>query len=188
MSSCHDGLMLSDHWTVFLIALGSALVAAVIITAVAAFSLRLAARRAVWARRLIARSRLPFRLLLVCVLFWIAFAAYAPEFKAQDAIGHLFLILTIALGAWFVCSLAIFFEDLWLHRFRVDVPDNRVARRVRTQVLTIRRLTVVATVVIALGAVLLTFPGASAAGASLLASAGLISIIAGLAAQSTLAN
>ncbi|HEU4807669.1 MAG TPA: mechanosensitive ion channel domain-containing protein, partial [Homoserinimonas sp.] len=56
------------------------------------------------------------------------------------------------------------------------------------QVLIIRRLTVVATVVIALGAILLTFPGASAAGASLLASAGLISLIAGLAAQSTLAN
>lgn len=180
--------MLSDPWLVFLIALGCALVAAVVITAVLALSLRLAARRSVWARRLIARTRLAFRVLLATALLWVVFAAYAPEFEAQDAISHLFLVLTIAAGAWFCCSLAIFFEDLWLHKYRVDVPDNRVARRIRTQVLIIRRLTVAATVVIAFGAILLTFPGATAAGASLLASAGLISIVAGLAAQSTLAN
>jgi small-conductance mechanosensitive channel len=180
--------MVSDPWVIFFIALCCALIAAVIITAIAALSLRLAARRTLWARRLIARSRIPFRVLLVWVMFWVAFTLYAPEFRAQAAIAHLFLIVTIALSAWFACSLAIFFEDLWLHKYRVDVPDNRVARRVRTQVLIIRRLTVVTTVVIALGAILLTFPGASAAGASLLASAGLISIIAGLAAQSTLAN
>ncbi|MFC3294620.1 hypothetical protein ACFOD2_00015 [Clavibacter michiganensis subsp. insidiosus] len=45
-----------------------------------------------------------------------------------------------------------------------------------------------AIVVVAIGAILLTFPGARAAGASVLASAGLVSIVAGLAAQSTLAN
>jgi hypothetical protein len=43
-------------------------------------------------------------------------------------------------------------------------------------------------VVIAVGGILLTFPGAQAVGTSVLASAGLVSIIAGLAAQSTLAN
>jgi hypothetical protein len=96
--------------------------------------------------------------------------------------------VTIVAAAWLVCALAIFFEDLGLRRYRVDVADNRVARRVRTQVLIIRRLTVVAIVVVAIGAVLLTFPGARTAGASVLASAGLVSIVAGLAAQSTLAN
>jgi hypothetical protein len=43
-------------------------------------------------------------------------------------------------------------------------------------------------VIIGIGAILLTFPGVEAAGASVLASAGLISVIAGLAAQSTLGN
>ena len=68
------------------------------------------------------------------------------------------------------------------------MPDNRYARRVRTQVLILRRLTVVAAVVIGLGAILLTFPALQAAGASLLASAGIVGIIAGVAAQSSLAN
>jgi hypothetical protein len=87
-----------------------------------------------------------------------------------------------------VASIALFVEDLSLRRYRVDVADNRVARRARTQVLVIRRLTVMVVVVLAIGAVLLSFPGAGAIGASVLASAGVISIVAALAAQSTLGN
>lgn len=51
-----------------------------------------------------------------------------------------------------------------------------------------RRVTVAVIVVLAVGAVLLTFPAMRAAGASILASAGLLSLVAGLAAQSSLAN
>ncbi len=47
---------------------------------------------------------------------------------------------------------------------------------------------IVAAVVVGLGAILLTFPALQAAGASLLASAGVVGIIAGVAAQSTLGN
>ena len=32
----------------------------------------------------------------------------------------LFLIVTIAVAAWFACALAIFFEDLWLDKYRVE--------------------------------------------------------------------
>ena len=79
-------------------------------------------------------------------------------------------------------------EDAALQRYRIDVADNRHARRVRTQVQVLRRITVAILVLCAIAAILLTFPSARALGASLLASAGLISIVAGLAAQSSLAN
>jgi hypothetical protein len=52
----------------------------------------------------------------------------------------------------------------------------------------VRRLALVLIVVIAIGAILLTFPAVRAVGASVLASAGIASIVAGLAAQSVLAN
>jgi hypothetical protein len=42
--------------------------------------------------------------------------------------------------------------------------------------------------IVGIASILLTFPGVQAVGASVLASAGLVSIVAGLAAQSTLAN
>src|SRR5690606_19083283 len=57
-----------------------------------------------------------------------------------------------------------------------------------TQIMVLRRLTVAVLVVCAVAGVLLTFPQARAAGAGLLASAGLLSVVAGLAAQTSLAN
>jgi small-conductance mechanosensitive channel len=90
--------------------------------------------------------------------------------------------------AWLVGVVLLFLGDLALIGARTDVPDNRVARRRRTQVLILRRVTVAVVVLVTVGAVMLTFPGVRAVGASVLASAGLISVVAALAAQSTLAN
>ena len=168
-----------------------AIVVAVLITAIVGLILRSVGRRRQWPALLIARARVPFRLFIAVIALWIAVTVSLPPEVTpgwREGIHHTFLILAIATGAWFAAGLAVFVEDLGLARYRVDVPDNRYARKVRTQVLIIRRLTVVAAVVIGLGAVLLTFPALQAAGASLLASAGVIGIIAGVAAQSSLAN
>lgn len=178
-------------WPGLAIACVVAVVAAIVVTAVIGAVFRSIARRREWAALLIARARIPFRILLMVVVLWIAVAVTLPSEVPdgwRDAVHHTFLILTIAAGVWFAAALAVYVEDLGLARYRLDVPDNRYARRVRTQVLIVRRLTIVAAVVIGLGAILLTFPALQAAGASILASAGVIGIIAGVAAQSTLAN
>lgn len=164
------------------------LVAAVVITAIVAVIVRLVARRKEWARSLTRHARRPFRVLLVVVAFWIAVAITLPEPGWAPTVWHGFLILTIVAGGWFAAALVFFLEDLGLNRYRLDVPDNRVARRLRTQVLILRRVTVVGVVVITLGAILLTFPEVQTVGASVLASAGILSIIGGVAAQSTLSN
>jgi small-conductance mechanosensitive channel len=178
-------------WLPFAIACVIAVVAALVITAVIGVIVRFIARRREWARMLTSHLRIPFRLTLLDILLWIAVTITLPfqvPLPTVESVHHVFLIVTIALGAWFAAALVIFFEDLGLSRYRLDVPDNQYARRVRTQVMIIRRLTIVAAVVIALGAILLTFPGARAAGASILASAGIIGVIAGIAAQSSLGN
>jgi len=164
---------------------------AAIIALVASLILGALGRRRAWASQLARGCRVPFRVLLLVIALWVGLTIGIPfdiPLPQAEAADHVFLIVTIAAGAWFAAALVIYFEDLGLSRYRLDVPNNQYARRVRTQVLIIRRLTVVAAVVIALGAILLTFPGAQAAGASILASAGLISVIAGIAAQSTLGN
>ncbi|OUD81243.1 hypothetical protein BC477_19550 [Clavibacter michiganensis subsp. michiganensis] len=138
----------------------AAVAAALLVTAVVALVVRVVARRREWAARLVTRARRPFRVLLVVVAVWIALRASVAPGEVRDGLDHLLHVITIVATAWLVCALAIFFEDLGLSRYRVDVADNRVARRVRTQVLIIRRLTVVAIVVVAIGAILLTFPGA----------------------------
>jgi small-conductance mechanosensitive channel len=175
-----------------LVAIGFALLVTAVVALVLHLVLRAIARRERWAGVLSRRTKHPFRTALLVVLLWIAFTSSIPRnpdaYPWRDEVAHAFLIVTIATGCWLACQVAIFLEDLGLHRFRIDVPDNRQARRIRTQVLIIRRLTVAVLVIIAVGAILLTFDGVEAAGASVLASAGLISVVAGLAAQSTLGN
>ena len=173
-----------------------AVVVAVAVTAAISATVRAIARRRRWPERSLGRMRRPFRLLLVLAAAWIAVDAALPG-TVRDArhnphpnltVDHFLGVAVIAAGAWFAGSVVSFLVDINLARYRTDVRDNRAARRIRTQVLVVRRVAIAAIVVVAFAAILLSYPDARAAGASLLASAGVVSIIAGLAAQSTLGN
>jgi hypothetical protein len=96
--------------------------------------------------------------------------------------------LLVAFIAWLVAAVVLRIEDLALRRYRIDVVDNVAARRIHTQISVVRRVTIAVVAVLGAGAVLTTFPQARAAGASVLASAGLVGLVAALAAQSTLGN
>jgi small-conductance mechanosensitive channel len=175
-------------WPSFAAAVGSALVLAVAVAAIVTIPVRLIARRAGWDRRLIGKIRRPFRAVLLVVGLWIAVAASYPDKVWQLRLEHGLLIATIAASAWLVGGLLDFAFARALARYPTDVVDNRVARRVHTQISVLRRVLVVVIVILAMGAILLTFPGVQAVGTSVLASAGVVSVIAGLAAQSTLGN
>src|SRR5690606_34355963 len=78
-------------------------------------------------------------------------------------------------------------EDQALHRFKGDANSHE-GRRVRTQVVLLRRVTTAFIAVLAVGLALFTFEPVRGFGASVLASAGVVGVIVGLAAQSTLGN
>nr|WP_155842446.1 mechanosensitive ion channel domain-containing protein [Agromyces luteolus] len=173
---------------VFAIALVIAVIATFVVSAIASIIVRAVARRRDWAAILIRRARWPFRTVLFVAGAWISIALAFPDADWRPPVDHAFLIAMIAAGAWLVAQLFLFLADMGVSRYRMDVADNRVARRVHTQFQIVRRLVVVVIVILAVGAILLTFPGVRAVGASVLASAGIASIVAGLAAQSVLAN
>ncbi len=180
-----------QSWIRLAVAVAGALVIAVTVVAITALVVRSVARRSRWGASLIARTRRPFRALLIAVAVGVALSTTLPAVADEGwrvAIGRIVAIGTIAAAAWFATGLVLFAIDLGLARYRTDVEDNRVARRARTQMLIVRRLAIVVIIVVAAGSILLTFPAVRTVGASLLASAGIASIVAGLAAQSTLAN
>jgi small-conductance mechanosensitive channel len=183
---------MTDAWQDFVKALGIALLVAVVIIVAAKVAVQLGGRRWEAARQLERRSKLWFRLLVLVVAVTVAVRTSMPQidytYRWDELIRHTLQILTILAIAGVVASVLLLVEDSGLRRYDVDVPDNRLARRARTQMQVVRRLTVAAVIVVAMGAVLLTFDGVRAVGASVLASAGVLSIVAGLAAQSTLAN
>ncbi|MEJ2858605.1 MULTISPECIES: mechanosensitive ion channel family protein [unclassified Saccharothrix] len=165
---------------------GSVLVALVVVTAVHRVVRRIGRRSALFAG-LAAHAHRPAVAVavLVAVQFSIGVAGWGDW---RPAALHVVGIALILAGAWLLASLLVVVEDAMLARIRVDVSDNRHARRVHTQITLVRRVTVVVVGVLAFASVLMTFPGARAAGTSLLASAGVIGAIAALAAQSLLGN
>ena len=128
--------------------------------------------------------------LATMILFGVqqALRAVAGDFPGREGVLHALVICFIAAFAWLVAAFLLVLEDAALAHWRTDVENNLKRRRFKTQIVMIRRLTVATIVVLTLGVVLMTFPGIRALGASVLASAGIVSVIAALAAQSTLGN
>lgn len=177
-----------DNWLDLAKTTGIGVGSAVLVALVVHVALRIASRRHAAARALVASARRPFWTLLLLAGLW---AGAAPTLRSQSwwpTASHLVSIAAISIIAWLLVALVTYIADLALGRSRVNIPNNAVSRRLRTQTLIMRRLMTALIVVIAIGAALFTFDAVRAVGTSILASAGIISVVAGLAAQSVLSN
>ncbi|HEX6497734.1 MAG TPA: mechanosensitive ion channel domain-containing protein [Micromonosporaceae bacterium] len=140
------------------------------------------------ARELAERAHRPAQLVVLLGALRVGLRVNGPEGQIRHALEHALLIGIIIAVAWLVVTLLFVVEDAALAKVRTDVRDNRQARKVHTQVRLLRRITAVVVAVVAFGAVLVTYPSARTAGASLLASAGVVGVVSALAAQSLLGN
>ncbi|MGA5302232.1 mechanosensitive ion channel domain-containing protein [Nucisporomicrobium flavum] len=171
-----------------LLAIVIAAAAAIVLVEVVHRIVQRLGRRSELLRDLGATAHRPFLAAATVFAVQVAVRGFAGPFPGRAWVLHLLVILVIASVAWLVGALLLVLEDVALSKWRVDVPDNLKARRLKTQVQMLRRVTVAAIVVLTIGVMLMTFPAVRALGASVLASAGVISVIAALAAQSTLGN
>jgi Small-conductance mechanosensitive channel len=171
-----------DAWTV---ALTSIVVTFIVIAVSHALVRRLTRKRAT-TQAALERTHRPAQVVALVVVVRITVPPLLGSW--QQPVASILNVAVVAAVAWLVATVVLRIEEFTLQRFRVDVADNLAARRVHTQVSILRRVTIVVISVLAVGAALVTFPQARTAGASLLASAGVAGVIAGLAAQSTLGN
>jgi small-conductance mechanosensitive channel len=112
------------------------------------------------------------------------------ERRSRDTLAHSLAIGLIIGVTWLGIEMVYALTDIALVRLEraLGTRDNRRARRARTQLVMVRRIVAVVAVIIAMGAVLLTFTRVRALGASMLASAGIAGAVAGVAARPTLGN
>jgi small-conductance mechanosensitive channel len=101
-------------------------------------------------------------------------------------LSHLLSLILIALVAWLLIKAVYVLEDYVVERFRVGVKDNLRARKIHTQLRVLKRIVVLVVGAIALASMLMTFPKVRQLGTTILASAGIIGIVVGLAAQRTI--
>ncbi|MEV5345722.1 mechanosensitive ion channel family protein [Streptomyces achromogenes] len=137
---------------------------------------------------LLRRGRVPYQLVLCAALLRGSYdqARLFPEHRT--GVGRTLTLVLIGAAAWLVIRIAAAIVETTYTRYARAHHDPARVRRVRTQVTLIMRVVSAIVGVVAVAAMLLTFPAMRAAGASLLASAGVLGIVAGVAAQSTLSN
>ncbi|MEU8504256.1 mechanosensitive ion channel domain-containing protein [Streptomyces brevispora] len=139
---------------------------------------------------LLRRCGIPFQLTL-CTALLRASYAHTRLGLIRDhhtGIGQTLTLVLIGASAWLVLRIAIAVVDSVYARYAANTRDRARVRRVRTQVTLIQRVVTAIVTTVAVAAMLLTFPAMRAVGTSMLASAGVLGIVAGVAAQSTLGN
>ncbi|MGW2083818.1 mechanosensitive ion channel family protein [Streptomyces sp. NPDC001880] len=139
---------------------------------------------------LLRRCRIPLQLTLCTALLRGSYThtrlAVIQDHRA--GIGQVLTLALIGASAWLVVRIATAVVDSLYARYAANTADPARVRRVRTQVTLIQRVVTAIVAVVAVSAMLLTFPGMRTVGTSMLASAGVLGIVAGVAAQSTLGN
>ncbi|MCW8310797.1 MULTISPECIES: mechanosensitive ion channel family protein [Sphingobacterium] len=97
-------------------------------------------------------------------------------------------ILLVAFFAIALIQAIKVFEDYLYHRFDVNKENNLRERKVRTQIVFIRKVVVTIIILVSLAIILLSFESMQKIGAGLLTGVGVGGIIIGFAAQKSLGN
>ena len=137
---------------------------------------------------LLRRGRIPYQLVLCAAMLRGSYDEARLLEEHRVGVGRTLTLVLIGAAAWLVVRIAAAVVETSYTRYARGQSDPARVRRVRTQVSLITRVVAASVGVVAAAAMLLTFPAMRAAGASLLASAGILGIVAGVAAQSTLSN
>ncbi|MEV4217522.1 mechanosensitive ion channel domain-containing protein [Nonomuraea sp. NPDC049725] len=111
------------------------------------------------------------------------------ERQLGESIDRVIGLLTIATVTWLIIGVTYALTDVILDRLvLIEGERNRRARRIMTQIALVRRIAAATVIVVAVGAMLFSFPQVRALGAGLLASAGIAGAVVGIAAQPTIGN
>ncbi|MDQ0796875.1 mechanosensitive ion channel family protein [Streptomyces sp. B1I3] len=139
---------------------------------------------------LLRRCRPPLQVVLCTALLRASFGQVrlALVRDHRGAVGQVLTLVLIAASAWLVVRVAATIVESTYARYAAATRDPARVRRVRTQVTLIQRVVTAVVTTVAVAAMLLTFPAMRTVGTSVLASAGVLGIVAGVAAQSTLGN
>jgi small-conductance mechanosensitive channel len=130
----------------------------------------------------------PLRTLLPAVLVLPVLPFVPLPSGAVVVVRQAVWIWIIVSIAWLAISMLTVIKNFILRSYQIDRKDNLQARRMYTQLNVIERILKVIIIFLALTCILLTFERVRQIGFSLLASAGILSIILGFSAQRSLAT
>lgn len=139
-------------------------------------------------KHMVLALRVPMALLVLSVSMGGAVTLMDLPGDLARAIPSTLSVIQIFLMAWLVMRVVGVGREFILNAFDVTKEDNLKARKIHTQIKVIEQILVALVSFAAIVAVLMTFDKVRQLGVSLLASAGVVGIILGFAAQKSIAT
>jgi len=171
--------------------LGAALLALILSAIVFRIGARLvehATRSTPTAATVVKAIRSPAHLLLALLVLHPVWQEAPDHLLWLSAVQRLTSLALIGTMTWLLARAVQGFEHGVVAANPLSVADNLEARRIQTQSRVLSRVVQSLVLVIGLSLMLMTFPAVRQVGASLLASAGIVGIVAGFAARPVLGN
>jgi small-conductance mechanosensitive channel len=136
---------------------------------------------------LIMRCYKPFQWIIIILI--VRIVSKLPDLKPliPEAAVQAMVLILIALVAWLLIRMTYVMEDYVTGRFDIGARDNLKARKIYTQLRVLKRIVIIAVSILAFGTMLMTFEQVRQLGKTILASAGVLGIVVGMAAQRTIA-
>jgi len=134
------------------------------------------------------RLKSPLILLFPSVAVLLVLPMLRFDKDVISLIMHSASLLVMGSLGWFLIKLVKLGKAAILKRYDIDVSDNLLARRIYTQIGMVENIITVVIFILTVSLMLMTFGKVRQIGVSLLASAGIIGIVLGFAAQKILGN
>ncbi|MGA8785399.1 MAG: mechanosensitive ion channel domain-containing protein [Polaromonas sp.] len=134
------------------------------------------------------QAKAPARLLLPIIALQAVWQGAPDDFPLIGAVRHGNSLLLLLALTWLALRAARGVAQGVISLHPVNVADNLNARRIHTQTRMLARVAMFTVLLAGLALMLMTFPGARQFGASLLASAGVVGLVAGIAARPVFSN
>ncbi|PND56918.1 mechanosensitive ion channel protein MscS [Mycobacterium sp. ENV421] len=187
----HTELNSATNLAISAVWMGGSVVVAYVAAMLLSWALQRLGRRSELLADVARLTRGPARATLVMIAALTAFdRVTGSDAPWRGMVHQILVILLIAAMTWVVSSLVMVAEQRVIARFGggdAQMTDaDRHRRKIRTQVTLLRRIAVAVVVLIGTAAALMTFPSFVDLGRTLFASAGVLSVVAGLAAQTSL--
>ena len=177
------------EWAVVILVVTAFLAAGWLVHAVVFAILRRTVKnRDLFWRGVVERARVKLRVLVLIIAAGIGVSVSPLDPGPSAQVRSVLLFGWILALGWLASGVLDMWTAVHLKKFNVAVEDNLVARKHLTQTRILQRVAKVVLIIVTLGLALMTIAGFRQWGVSLLASAGVVGIIAGLALQPVLTN
>jgi small-conductance mechanosensitive channel len=149
---------------------------------------RVVKNRDVFWRGVVERARKKLRVMMILIGIGIGVTVSPMDPAPSQDIRNILQFLFVLTLGWLASGLLDMWSVMHLKRYNIAVEDNLLARKHLTQTRILQRVAKVILFIVTVGLALMTIAGFRQWGVSLLASAGVVGIIAGLALQPILTN